>query len=156
MSQVVRFHHHDGMSGYTPLSMASRLTLTEDVCVFKTDENEPRTIEMAVRHRQVFERANESRLIKQVLCSADWFAIYYSTRFVHTLRVSHVLVFPTGLACVSGTDFNAESSSMPGGRIGTAENDFGRRRILRLLGRCRTRGACVLGAHVPQTRRGTP
>jgi hypothetical protein len=48
--------------------------------------------------------------------------------------VSHVLVLPTGLACVSGTDFNAESSSTPGGRIGTAENDFGRRRILRLLG----------------------
>jgi hypothetical protein len=75
-SWVVRFHHHDAMSGYTALAMASRLTLTEDVCGFKTDGNEPRTIEMAVRHRQVFERANESRLIKQVLCSADWFAIY--------------------------------------------------------------------------------
>ncbi len=85
-SQVVRFHHHDVMPGYTPLATASRLTLTDDesdlvyhiVCSrnrpdggpapglraletywFTTDEKEPRVEQMPLRHRQVFERANE-------------------------------------------------------------------------------------------------
>jgi hypothetical protein len=85
-SQVVRFHHSDVMPGYTPLATASRLTLTDDesdlvyhiVCSrdrpdgapaegfkpleaywFTTDEKEPRTTEMPLRHRQVFQRANE-------------------------------------------------------------------------------------------------
>ncbi len=85
-SQVVRFHHHDVMPGYTPLATASRLTLTDDesdlvyhiVCSrnrpdgapaaglkpldtywFTTDEEEPRATDMPLRHRQVFERANE-------------------------------------------------------------------------------------------------
>jgi hypothetical protein len=91
-SQVVRFHHHDVMPGYTPLATASRLTLTDDesdlvyhiVCSrdrpdgapaegfkpldafwFTTDENEPRSTEMPLRHRQVFERANEFSLDAQ-------------------------------------------------------------------------------------------
>jgi len=85
-SQVVRFHHHDVMSGYTPLATASRLTLTDDesdlvyhiVCSrdrpdgapaegcrpldafwFTTDEKQPRADEMPLRHRLVFERSNE-------------------------------------------------------------------------------------------------
>ena len=85
-SQVVRFHHDDVMPGYTPRATASRLTLTDDesdlvyhiVCSrdrsdgapaeglvaldatwFTTDERQPRVREMPLRHRQVFERANE-------------------------------------------------------------------------------------------------
>jgi hypothetical protein len=85
-SQVVRFHHEDNMPGYTPRATASRLTLTDDesdlvyhvVCSrnrpdgapaaglapldatwFTTDERNPRAREMPLRHRQVFERANE-------------------------------------------------------------------------------------------------
>jgi sulfite exporter TauE/SafE len=85
-SQVVRFHHDDVMPGYTPRATASRLTLTDDesdlvyhiVCSrdrpdgvpaagleplgvswFTTDEHEPRTADIPLRHRQVFERANE-------------------------------------------------------------------------------------------------
>jgi len=85
-SQVVRFHHHDVMPGYTPSSTAGRLTLADDesdlvyhiVCSrnrpdgapapgmapletnwFTADATEPRTNEMPLRHRQVFERANE-------------------------------------------------------------------------------------------------
>jgi CheY-like chemotaxis protein len=85
-SQVVKFHHHDLMPGYTPLATSSRLTLTDDesdlvyhivcsrdrpdgapaeglvpleACWFTTDEQHPRVREMPFRHRQVFERANE-------------------------------------------------------------------------------------------------
>lgn len=85
-SQVVRFHHYDVMPGYTPRATASRLTLTDDesdlvyhiacsrdrpdgapapgfeplqVSWFTTDEREPRTAQIPMRHRQVFERANE-------------------------------------------------------------------------------------------------
>jgi hypothetical protein len=85
-SQVVRFHHHDVMPGYTPLATASRLTLTDDesdlvyhiVCSrdrpdgapaaglvalegswYTTDEQQPRVQQMPLRHRQVFERTNE-------------------------------------------------------------------------------------------------
>src|SRR5512137_1144952 len=85
-SQVVRFHHHDVMPGYTPRATSSRLTLTDDesdlvyhiVCSrnrpdgapaeglvpleaswFTTDEQHPRVREMPLRHKQVFERANE-------------------------------------------------------------------------------------------------
>jgi len=85
-SQVVRFHHHDVMPGYTPSSTAGRLTLADDesdlvyhivcsrnrpdggpapglapleICWFTADATEPRTAEMPLRHRQVFERANE-------------------------------------------------------------------------------------------------
>jgi len=85
-SQVVRFHHHDVMPGYTPLATASRLTLTDDesdlvyhiVCSrdrpdgapaaglvplegswYTTDEQQPRVRQMPSRHRQVFERTNE-------------------------------------------------------------------------------------------------
>jgi len=85
-SQVVRFHHHDVMPGYTPLATASRLSLTDDesdlvyhiVCSrdrpdgdpaeglaaldafwFTSDEKQPRTREMPSRHRQVFERTDE-------------------------------------------------------------------------------------------------
>jgi hypothetical protein len=85
-SQVVRFHQHDVMPGYTPLATASRLTLADDesdlvyhiVCSrdrpdgapaaglvpldaswYTTDERQPRVKEMPLRHRQVFERANE-------------------------------------------------------------------------------------------------
>jgi hypothetical protein len=74
------------MPGYTPRATSSRLTLTDDesdlvyhiVCSrnrpdgapaeglvpleaswFTTDENHPRVTEMPLRHRQVFERANE-------------------------------------------------------------------------------------------------
>ena len=85
-SQVIRFHHHDVMPGYTPRSMASRLTLADDesdlvyhiVCSrdrpdgapaeglvplgeswFTSDADNPRAGAMPLRHRQVFERANE-------------------------------------------------------------------------------------------------
>jgi len=85
-SQVVRFHHHDVMPGYTPRSTAGRLSLAQDesdlvyhiVCSrdrpdgapaeglqplaaswFTSDEQQPRTAEMPFRHAQVFERANE-------------------------------------------------------------------------------------------------
>ena len=85
-SQVVRFHHDDVMPGYTPRATSSRLTLTDDesdlvyhiVCSrnrpdgapaeglvpleaswFTTDEQHPRVREMPLRHKQVFERANE-------------------------------------------------------------------------------------------------
>jgi len=85
-SQVVRFHHQDVMPGYTPSSTAGRLTLADDesdlvyhivcsrnrpdggpapglapleTCWFTADATEPRTAEMPLRHRQVFERANE-------------------------------------------------------------------------------------------------
>jgi hypothetical protein len=85
-SQVVRFHHHDVMPGYTPLATSSRLTLTDDesdlvyhvvcsrdrpggapatglapleVAWFTTDEHQPRSGEIPFRYRQVFERANE-------------------------------------------------------------------------------------------------
>ena len=85
-SQVIRFHHHDVMPGYTPRATASRLTLTDDesdlvyhiVCSrsrpdgapaegfapletswYTTDENEPRSKQMPLRHRQVFAHANE-------------------------------------------------------------------------------------------------
>ena len=85
-SQVVRFHHHDVMPGYTPASAAGRLTLADDesdlvyhiVCSrdrpdggpapglapldvgwFTADATEPRTRDMPLRHRMVFERANE-------------------------------------------------------------------------------------------------
>jgi hypothetical protein len=85
-SQVVRFHHDDVMPGYTPRSIASRFTLTNDesdlvfhvVCSrdrpdgapakglvpletlwFTTDERNPRTREMPERYRRVFGRAHE-------------------------------------------------------------------------------------------------
>jgi hypothetical protein len=85
-SQVVRFHHDDVMPGYTPRVTASRLTLTEDesdlvyhiVCSrdrpdgapaeplkpleafwFTTDEDQPRSPEIPLRHRKVFAHANE-------------------------------------------------------------------------------------------------
>ncbi len=85
-SQVVRFHHHDVMPGYTPRAATSRLTLTDDesdlvyhiVCSrdrpdgaptpglmplsaswYTTDEAAPRVDSMPNRHRQVFARANE-------------------------------------------------------------------------------------------------
>ena len=85
-SQVVQFHHHDYMPGYTPRAAASRLNLTEDesdlvyhvVCSrnrpdgapaaglnpldafwFTTDEDTPRSAEMPARHRRVFAHANE-------------------------------------------------------------------------------------------------
>ncbi len=85
-SQVVRFHHHDVMPGYTPTATSSRLTLADDesdlvyhvVCSrnrpdgapapglaaletswYTADANEPRAKQMPIRHRQVFERANE-------------------------------------------------------------------------------------------------
>jgi hypothetical protein len=85
-SQVVRFHHHDVMPGYTPLATAARVTLADDesdlvyhiVCSrdradgapaagllpleaswYTTDERQPRVKEMPLRHRQVFARANE-------------------------------------------------------------------------------------------------
>ena len=85
-SQVVRFHHHDVMPGYTPRVTGSKLNLTEDesdlvyhiVCSrdrpdgapdadlkpldafwFTTDEDKPRSIEMPARHRKVFRHTNE-------------------------------------------------------------------------------------------------
>ena len=85
-SQVVRFHHHDVMPGYTPASAAGRLSLADDesdlvyhiVCSrnrpegkpaagllplsaswYTSDPAEPRTGEMPLRHRQVFARAND-------------------------------------------------------------------------------------------------
>ena len=85
-SQVVRFHHHDVMPGYTPASTAGRLTLADDesdlvyhiacsrdrpeggpapglrpleTCWYTADATEPRTRDMPLRHRQVFARANE-------------------------------------------------------------------------------------------------
>jgi len=85
-AQVVRFHHHDVMPGYTSAATAGRLTLADDesdlvyhiVCSrdrpdgapaaglrpmsaawFTADPSEPRSGEMPARHRQVFERANE-------------------------------------------------------------------------------------------------
>jgi hypothetical protein len=85
-SQVVRFHHDDVMPGYTPRITASKLTLTEDesdlvyhvVCSrdrpggepapglkpldafwFTTDEANPRSQEMPLRHRRVFAHTNE-------------------------------------------------------------------------------------------------
>jgi hypothetical protein len=84
--QVVQFHHNDVMPGYTPRATSSRLTLTDDesdlvyhiVCSrdrpggspadgltpleaswFTTDEMQPRSREMPLRHRQVFQRTNE-------------------------------------------------------------------------------------------------
>jgi hypothetical protein len=85
-SQVVRFHHHDHMPGYTPRAAASRLNLTEDesdlvyhvVCSrnrpggepaagltaldafwYTTDEDCPRSAEMPARHRRVCDHTNE-------------------------------------------------------------------------------------------------
>ena len=85
-SQVVQFHHHDFMPGYTPRAAASRLNLTEDesdlvyhvVCSrdrpdggpapgleplsaawFTSDETTPRTPEMPARHRVVFAHTND-------------------------------------------------------------------------------------------------
>jgi hypothetical protein len=85
-SQVVQFHHHDYMPGYTPRAAASRLNLTEDesdlvyhvVCSrdrpdgapaaglapldafwFTTDEDAPRSTAMPARHRRVFAHTNE-------------------------------------------------------------------------------------------------
>ena len=85
-SQVVRFHHHDLMPGYTPRATASRLNLTDDesdlvyhvVCSrdrpdgqpapglvaldafwFTSDEAQPRVREMPARHRKVFAYTNE-------------------------------------------------------------------------------------------------
>ena len=85
-SQVVRFHHHDVMPGYTPRATASRLNLTDDesdlvyhvVCSrdrpggepapgltalnafwFTTDERYPRVPDMPARHRKVFAYTNE-------------------------------------------------------------------------------------------------
>jgi hypothetical protein len=85
-SQVVRFHHHDVMPGYTPRVTASRLNLTEDesdlvyhiVCSrdrpdgapaeplkpleafwFTSDTAAPRSETMPARHRSVFAHANE-------------------------------------------------------------------------------------------------
>lgn len=85
-SQVVRFHHHDVMPGYTPLVAAHRLNLAEDesdlvyhiACSrdrpggapaeglepldaswFTTNEAKPRSREMPARHRRVFDHANE-------------------------------------------------------------------------------------------------
>jgi hypothetical protein len=85
-SQVVRFHHHDAMPGYTPRTTASRLNLTDDesdlvyhvVCSrdrpggepapgleplqsfwFTTDEENPRVQTMPARHGRVFAYANE-------------------------------------------------------------------------------------------------
>ena len=96
-SQVIRFHHHDVMPGYTPRATASRLTLTDDesdlvyhiVCSrnrpdgapaegftpletswYTTDENEPRSKEMPHRHRQVFAHANEFSLDAQANTAA--------------------------------------------------------------------------------------
>ena len=75
-SQVVKFHHHDVMPGYTPLATSSRLTLTDDesdlvyhivcsrnrpdgapadglvpleTCWFTTDEQHPRVARDAVQ-----------------------------------------------------------------------------------------------------------
>ena len=84
-SQVVRFHHHDVMPGYTPRSTAGRLSLADDesdlvyhiVCSRDRPDGapaaglgrsgvrgtprrpNPRTRDMPLRHRQVFARANE-------------------------------------------------------------------------------------------------
>ena len=85
-SQVVHFHHQDYMPGYTPRVAASRLSLTEDesdlvhhvVCSrncadgrpatgltaldaswYTTDEAQPRSATMPLRHRRVFAHANE-------------------------------------------------------------------------------------------------
>jgi hypothetical protein len=98
-SQVVRFHHHDAMPGYTPTAAASRLNLTDDesdlvyhvVCSrarpggepapgfeplqtfwFTTDEENPRSQEMPARHRRVFQYANEfSREAQSFAASID-------------------------------------------------------------------------------------
>jgi hypothetical protein len=85
-SQVVQFHHHDHMPGYTSRTAASRLNLTEDesdlvyhvVCSrdrpdgapaagltpleafwFTTDEDQPRSAEMPPRYRRVFSHTND-------------------------------------------------------------------------------------------------
>lgn len=79
--EVVRFHHDDVMTGYTPRAAASRLILADDesdlvyhvvssrdradggpadglasleTWWYTTDENEPRTREMPARYREVF------------------------------------------------------------------------------------------------------
>jgi hypothetical protein len=98
-SQVVRFHHHDYMPGYTPRATASRLNLTDDesdlvyhvVCSrarpggepaaglqplqtfwFTADETNPRVAEMPARHRRVFAYANEfSREAQSFAASID-------------------------------------------------------------------------------------
>ncbi len=84
--EVVRFHHHDVMPGFTAKDSVSRLALAEDesdlvyhiVCSrdqpdgapaeglrpqqamwFTTDTEMPRTHELPVRHRRVFEHTNE-------------------------------------------------------------------------------------------------
>jgi len=84
--QVVRFHHHDVMPGYTTSSTASKVSLADDesdlvyhiVCSrdrpggqpadgleplavswFTADAEEPHSREMPLRHRLVFERSNE-------------------------------------------------------------------------------------------------
>ena len=85
-AQVVRFHHHDEMPGYTPRATSGRLTLAEDesdlvyhvVCSrdrsdgapapglqpldcwwYTNDEETPRNRELPDRYRQIFDRANE-------------------------------------------------------------------------------------------------
>ena len=84
--EVVRFHHDDVMTGYTPRAAASRLILADDesdlvyhvvssrdrveggpadglACLetwwYTTDENEPRTREMPARYREVFALMHE-------------------------------------------------------------------------------------------------
>lgn len=96
-SQVVRFHHHDVMPGYTGASATARLSLADDesdlvyhvVCSrnrangepapglvplscswYTSDVSEPRTGEMPLRHRQVFARANEFSADAQVHAEA--------------------------------------------------------------------------------------
>jgi hypothetical protein len=48
--------------------------------------------------------------INHLFCAADWLAIRFQKRVLHTLRATHVCVFLTGFAYVSYTDFKSDRS----------------------------------------------
>jgi hypothetical protein len=48
--------------------------------------------------------------INHLFCAADWLAIHFQRRVLHTLRATHVCVFLTGFAYLSYTDFKSDRS----------------------------------------------
>ena len=48
--------------------------------------------------------------INHLFCAADWLAIHFQQRVLHTLRATHVCVFLTGFAYLSYTDFKSDRS----------------------------------------------
>jgi hypothetical protein len=48
--------------------------------------------------------------INELFCAADWLAIHFQKRVLHTLRATHICVFLTGFAYLSYTDFRSDRS----------------------------------------------